>query len=93
MRYHRRSLSIGIVLLLAISCFVATTSAQSGEENHPTEDDPYMYFWGNEDLSECWNNFDSNASAGSSSSGYGEMSFVEGQDVDVELSCNLNTGF
>ena len=93
MRYHRRSLSIGIVLLLAISCFVATTSAQSGEENHPTEDDPYMYFWGNEDLSECWNNFDSNASMGSASEGYGEIFFPEGQDVNVELSCNLHTGF
>ena len=93
MRYPRRSLSIGIVLLIAISCFAATTSAQSGEENHPTEDDPYMYFWGNEDLSECWNNFDSNASIGSASEGYGEIFFPEGQDVNVELSCNLHTGF
>ena len=93
MRYPRRSLSIGIVLLIAISCFAATTSAQSGEENHPTEDDPYMYFWGNEDLSECWNNFDSNASIGSASEGYGEIFFDVGEDVDVEFSCNMQTGF
>lgn len=93
MRCSRRSLSIGIVLLLAISCFAVTSSAQSSQENHPTEDNPYMYFWGNEDLSECWNNFDSNASMGSASEGYGEIFFPEGQDVNVELSCNLHTGF
>ena len=78
MRCSRRSLSIGIVLLLAISCFAVTSSAQSSQENHPTEDNPYMYFWGNEDLSECWNNFDSNASMGSASEGYGEIFFPEG---------------
>lgn len=73
-----------------LSVFVG---AQAGDNNHPTEDDPYMYFWGNEDLSECWNNFDSNASMGSASEGYGEISFPEGQDVSVEFSCNMLAGF
>ena len=95
MWYPRRSLSIGIVLLIAISCFAATTSAQSdSSDNHPTEDDPYMYFWGNEDLSECWNNFDTADQKGNGDSAiYGELSFPEGQDVIVDFSCELQSGF
>jgi len=51
-----------------------------------------MYFWGSEDLDDCWNNFD-NLSQGSASEGYGEIFFPEGQDVVVDFSCELQTGF
>jgi MFS family permease len=51
-----------------------------------------MYFWGSENLDDCWNNFD-NLSQGSASEGYGEILFPEGQDVVVDFSCELQTGF
>ena len=83
---------LSVVLLFSVSILSVFVAAQD-ENNHPTEEQPYMYFWGEEDLFECWNNFDSNASAGSSSTGYGEIEFPEGQDVSVDFSCNMQMGF
>ena len=93
MRYASRGLSLAVVLLFSVSLLSVFVVAQDGQNNHPTEEQPYMYFWGEEDLFECWNNFDSNASAGSSSTGYGEIEFPEGQDVSVDFSCNMQMGF
>ena len=93
MRYASRGLSLAVVLLFSVSLLSVFVVAQDGQNNHPTEEQPYMYFWGEEDLFECWNNFDSNASAGSSSTGYGEIEFLEGQDVSVDFSCNMQMGF
>ena len=93
MRYASRGLSLAVVLLFSVSILSVFVAAQDGENNHPTEEQPYMYFWGEEDLFECWNNFDSNASAGSSGTGYGEIEFPEGQDVSVDFSCNMQMGF
>ena len=88
-----RSISIGVILLVTFSCFSLFVSAQSESvENHPTSEDPYMYFWGSENLDDCWTNFD-NMSEGSASEGYGEILFPEGQDVSVDFSCDLQTGF
>ncbi len=93
MHSTRRSLTIGVVLLVIFSFLSIFAAAQSGSSNnHPTSDDPYMYFWGSDDLGECWNNFD-NLSVSSASQGYGEIFFPEGQDVVVDFSCELQTGF
>ena len=93
MQSTRRSLTIGVVLLVTFSYLSIFATAQSSSvDNHPTSDDPYMYFWGSEDLDDCWNNFD-NLSQGSASEGYGEILFPEGQDVVVDFSCELQTGF
>ena len=93
MQSTRRSLTIGVVLLLTFSYLSMSVAAQSDSvENHPTSNDPYMYFWGSESLDDCWNNFD-NLSEGSASEGYGEILFPEGQDVSVDFSCELQTGF
>ena len=92
MRYASRGLSLSVVLLFSVSILSVFVAAQDDQNNHPTEEQPYMYFWGEEDLFECWNNFDSNASAGSST-GYGEIDFPEGQDVSVDFSCNMQMGF
>ena len=93
MHSTRRSLTIGVVLLVTFSYLSIFAAAQSGSsDNHPTSDDPYMYFWGSDDLGECWNNFD-NLSVSSASQGYGEIFFPEGQDVVVDFSCELQTGF
>ena len=93
MHSTRRSLTIGVVLLVTFSYLSIFAAAQSGSsDNHPTSDDPYMYFWGSDDLGECWNNFD-NLSVSSASQGYGEIFFSEGQDVVVDFSCELQTGF
>ena len=93
MRYASRGLSLSVVLLFTVSILSVFVVAQDDQNNHPTQEQPYMYFWGEEDLFECWNNFDSNASAGSSSSGYGEIDFPEGQEVSVDFSCNMQMGF
>ena len=59
MQSTSRSLSIGVILLLTLSCFSLFVSAQSESvQNHPTNDDPYMYIWGSENLDNCWTNFD-----------------------------------
>ena len=93
MQSTRRSLTIGVVLLVTFSYVSIFATAQSSSvDNHPTSDDPYMYFWGSENLDDCWNNFD-NLSQGSASEGYGEILFPEGQDVVVDFSCELQTGF
>ena len=93
MQSTRRSLTIGVVLLVTFSYLSIFATAQSSSvDNHPTSDDPYMYFWGSEDLDDCWNNFD-NLSQGSASEGYGEILFPAGQDVVVDFSCELQTGF
>ena len=93
MQSTRRSLTIAVVLLFTFSYLSMFATAQSSSaDNHPTSDDPYMYFWGSENLDDCWNNFD-NLSQGSASEGYGEILFPEGQDVVVDFSCELQTGF
>ena len=93
MKSTRRSLTIAVVLLVTFSYLSMFATAQSSSvDNHPTNDDPYMYFWGSENLDDCWNNFD-NLSQGSASEGYGEILFPEGQDVVVDFSCELQTGF
>ena len=93
MQSTRRSLTIGVVLLVTFSYLSIFATAQSSSvDNHPTSEDPYMYFWGSENLDDCWNNFD-NLSQGSASEGYGEILFPEGQDVVVDFSCELQTGF
>ena len=93
MQSTRRSLTIAVVLLVTFSYLSMFATAQSSSaDNHPTNDDPYMYFWGSENLDDCWNNFD-NLSQGSASEGYGEILFPEGQDVVVDFSCELQTGF
>ena len=93
MRYSTRGLSVAMVLLFSLSILSVFAGAQTVANNHPTKEQPYMYFWGEEDLFDCWNNFDSNASAGSSSTGYGEIDFPEGQDVSVDFSCSMQMGF
>ena len=93
MQSTRRSLTIAVVLLVTFSYLSMFATAQSSSaDNHPTNDNPYMYFWGSENLDDCWNNFD-NLSQGSASEGYGEILFPEGQDVVVDFSCELQTGF
>ena len=92
MRYASRGLSLAVVLLFSVSLLSVFVVAQDGQNNHPTEEQPYMYFWGSDDLSECWSNFD-NASTGSSSSGFGEIAFPAGDDVSVEYSCNMQSAF
>lgn len=93
MQSTRRSLTIAVVLLVTFSYLSMFATAQSSSaNNHPTNDDPYMYFWGSENLDNCWNNFD-NLTQGSASEGYGEILFPEGQDVVVDFSCELQTGF
>ena len=91
--YLRMPFSIPLSILLVI-CLGSTASfAQSENELQPSVTNNNMYFWGNEQLEDCWNHFDQNESSGSSSDGFGEIEFPEGQIVSVDLTCNFQGQF
>ena len=79
--------------MLVFCLGVTNTLAQSEDNTQPSLSNNNMFFWGDEQLEECWNHFDENESTGSSSDGYGEIEFPEGQIVSVELTCNFQGEF
>ena len=81
----------GLVLLMVLSTVAAPASAQETVQDpkQPSVDNPHMHFWGDSGLNNCWTHFDRNDSAGSASEGYGEETFSQGQQVEVEFSCNM----
>ena len=81
----------GLVLLMVLSTVAAPASAQEvvQDPKQPSVDNPHMHLWGTSDLGNCWTHFDANDSSGSSSEGYGEMEFSEGQQVNVDFTCKM----
>ena len=81
----------GLVLLMVLSTVAAPASAQDTVQDpkHPSVDNPHMHVWGDSGLNNCWTHFDRNESAGSASEGYGEETFSQGQQVEVEFSCKM----
>ena len=81
----------GLVLLMILSTVAAPASAQDAAQDpkQPSVDNPHMHFWGDSGLNNCWTHFDRNDSAGSASEGYGEETFSQGQQVEVEFSCKM----
>ena len=81
----------GLVLLMVLSTVAAPASAQDTVQDpkQPSVDNPHMHVWGDSGLNNCWTHFDANDSAGSASEGYGEETFSQGQQVEVEFSCKM----
>ena len=81
----------GLVLLMILSTVAAPASAQDTVQDpkQPSVDNPHMHVWGDSGLNNCWTHFDRNDSAGSASEGYGEETFSQGQQVEVEFSCKM----
>tara|TARA_B100001750_G_scaffold62267_1_gene49499 strand:- start:8137 stop:9018 length:882 start_codon:yes stop_codon:yes gene_type:complete len=81
----------GLVLLMILSTVAAPASAQDTVQDpkQPSVDNPHMHVWGDSGLNNCWTHFDANDSAGSASEGYGEETFSQGQQVEVEFSCKM----
>ena len=91
MQTQRTAQAFGLALLLALSAVAAPASAQDAVQDpkQPSVDNPHMHIWGSNDLNQCWTHFDGNDSAGSASEGYGEETFPEGQQVEVDFSCKM----
>ena len=91
MQAQRTAQAFGLALLLALSTVAAPASAQDvvQDPKQPSVDNPHMHFWGDSGLNNCWTHFDGNDSAGSASEGYGEETFSQGQQVEVEFSCKM----
>ena len=91
MQAHRAAHALGLALLLALSTVAAPASAQDAVQDpkQPSVDNPHMHIWGSSDLNQCWTHFDRNDSSGSASEGYGEETFGEGQQVEVDFSCSM----
>jgi len=91
MQAHRAAHALGLALLLALSTVAAPASAQDAVQDpkQPSVDNPHMHIWGSSDLNQCWTHFDGNDSSGSASEGYGEETFGDGQQVEVDFSCKM----
>jgi hypothetical protein len=76
---------------MILSTVAAPASAQDTVQDpkQPSVDNPHMHVWGDSGLNNCWTHFDANDSAGSASEGYGEETFSQGQQVEVEFSCKM----
>ena len=91
MQAHRAAHALGLALLLALASVAAPASAQDvvQDPKQPSVDNPHMHIWGNSDLGNCWTHFDGNDSSGSASEGYGEQTFAQGEQVEVDFSCKM----
>jgi len=90
-----RSVSASVILtLLCSSCIVPVTWAQSLDPEQPSPINNFLHFWGNEELSDCWESFDRENSEGSADQGYGEE--VDGGDaqrLEVDITCRMKYDF
>lgn len=93
MQASRRMQALGLVLILACGTLAAPASAQGDDPKQPSVDNPHMHFWGTSQLDQCWTHFDGNDSAGSATEGYGEKTFSQGQQVEVDYTCRIQENF
>ncbi len=91
MQRQRIAHAFGLALLLALSTVAAPASAQEvvQDPKQPSVDNPHMHIWGDSGLNNCWTHFDGNDSSGSANEGYGEETFGQGQQVEVDFSCSM----
>ena len=88
----RRLQALCLVLVLFLSTTAAPASAQADDPKQPSVDNPHMHFWGTSQLDQCWTHFDVNGSDGSSVDGYGMKTFSQGTQVEVDISCRIQSG-
>jgi len=90
----RSCVSVFLVLLIFTSTIFYSVTAQSMGSKQPSPSNPISYFWGNSDLSDCWQNFDSEEFGGSSEDGYGEeLDDGDGERLEVDFSCSVKENF
>lgn len=83
-----------LVTLLGSSTAVAPASAQTVDPEQPSPSNTVLYFWGNDDISDCWGNFDAEGSAGSADDGYGdEVDGNDNQRLEVDITCQMKYTF
>lgn len=90
----RRSVSAFLVIMVCCSIPALPSSGQSSDSSQPSPINNILHFWGNEDASDCWENFDPQGSSGSAEQGYGEE--VDGGDaerLEVSISCRMKFSF
>ena len=83
-----------ILALLCTSSLSPTTLAQALDPEQPSPINNLLHFWGNEELSDCWESFDGDGSGGSADQGYGEE--VDGGDaerLEVDVTCRMKYDF
>jgi hypothetical protein len=87
--------AICLVLILTLGSVAAPASAQDSVQDpkQPSVDNPHMHFWGDSSLNNCWTHFDENDSAGSSPEGYGEETYSQGQQVEIDYTCRVQENF
>jgi len=93
MQPQRKLQALGLVLILALSSTAAPASAQANDPKQPSVDNPHMHYWGTSQLDQCWTHFDGNDSAGSAVEGYGEKTFSQNTQVEVDYTCRVQESF
>ena len=89
----RRCTATLLVAILCTSCVSSPSLAQTFNSEQPSPANNILYFWGNEDLTDCWENFDVET-GGSAEQGYGED--VDGGDaerLEVDVTCRMKFTF
>jgi len=90
----RGVVAVLLVMLLSSSSAVAPASAQTVDPEQPSTSNSMLYFWGNEDISDCWQNFDTGGSAGAADEGYGdEVDGGDSQRLEVDITCQMKYNF
>ncbi len=87
---ERRLACAFLTFLMFSSVMVSPTSAQASDSAQPSPINNILHIWGNEDASDCWENFDPQGSSGSAEQGYGEE--IDGGDaerLEVSISCRM----
>lgn len=89
-----RVVAVLLVMLLGLSTAVAPASAQTVNPEQPSPSNTMLYFWGNDDISDCWQSFDAEGSAGSADNGYGdEIDGGDSQRLEVDITCQMKYNF
>ena len=94
MAHARVTMAVGLVALMALSTLGAPVAAQEAvvDPRQPSFENPVMYVYGSDDLSNCFTHFDSNDTSGSAADGYGEKVWT-GQNarVEVDYTCRMES--
>ena len=89
-----RVVAVLLVMLLGLSTAVAPASAQTVNPAQPSPSNTRLYFLGNDDISDCWQSFDAEGSAGSADNGYGdEIDGGDSQRLEVDITCQMKYNF
>ena len=82
-----RVVAVLLVMLLGSSTAIAPVSAQTVDPEQPSPSNTVLHFWGNDDISDCWQSFDAEGSTGSADNGYGdEIDGGDSQRLEADIT-------